>query len=91
MENLTRLAFTPATPLLWRLAKRLADKETQMLRTAALDIITELRVEGGCNVQFALNPNSFEYCVIEVNPRVSRSSALASRRQDTRLPRWPPK
>ena len=51
----------------------------QMLRSAALDIITELGVEGGCNVQFALNPNSFEYCVIEVNPRVSRSSALASK------------
>ena len=50
-----------------------------MLRTSALKIITELGITGGCNVQYALNPNSFEYCVIEVNPRVSRSSALASK------------
>ena len=57
----------------------LADKEYQMLRSAALAIITELGIEGGCNVQFALNPDSFEYSVIEVNPRVSRSSALASK------------
>ena len=57
----------------------LADKEFQMLRTASLDIIRALGVEGGCNVQLALNPHSFEYAVIEVNPRVSRSSALASK------------
>ncbi len=57
----------------------LADKEYQMLRTAALKIVSELKVEGGCNCQFALNPESFEYAVIEVNPRVSRSSALASK------------
>ena len=57
----------------------LADKEYQMLRTAALNIISELKIEGGCNCQFALNPDSFEYAVIEVNPRVSRSSALASK------------
>jgi len=60
-------------------AVTLADKEYQMLRTAALDIIKALGVEGGCNVQFALHPHSFEYAVIEVNPRVSRSSALASK------------
>ena len=57
----------------------MGDKEYQMLRTSALNIITELNITGGCNVQFALHPESFEYCVIEVNPRVSRSSALASK------------
>ena len=57
----------------------LANREFQMLRSAALDIISALEIEGGCNVQFALNPESFEYAVIEVNPRVSRSSALASK------------
>jgi carbamoyl-phosphate synthase large subunit len=65
-------------------AVTLADKEYQMLRTASLRIIDALGVEGGCNCQFALNPNSFEYAVIEVNPRVSRSSALAF--QGHRLP-----
>ena len=60
-------------------SQTLSDKEYQMLRTAALDIITELGIEGGCNCQFALKPDSFEYAVIEVNPRVSRSSALASK------------
>ena len=60
-------------------SQTLGDKEYQMLRTSALKIITELGITGGCNVQYALNPNSFEYCVIEVNPRVSRSSALASK------------
>ena len=58
-----------------------------MLRTSALNIITELGIEGGCNVQYALNPESFEYAVIEVNPRVSRSSALASKQPATRLQR----
>ena len=57
----------------------LSDKEFQMLRSASIAIVNELKVEGGCNCQFALNPNSFEYAVIEVNPRVSRSSALASK------------
>ncbi len=71
---MTRSASIRAIPL-----SSLPDKETQMLRSAALSIIRELKVEGGCNVQFALNPKSFEYCVIEVNPRVSRSSALASK------------
>ncbi len=60
-------------------SQTLGDKEYQMLRTSALNIITEIGITGGCNVQYALNPNSFEYCVIEVNPRVSRSSALASK------------
>ena len=60
-------------------ALTLMDKEYQMLRSAALKIIEELGIEGGCNCQFALNPDSFEYAVIEVNPRVSRSSALASK------------
>ena len=60
-------------------SQTLGDKEYQMLRTSALNIITELGITGGCNVQYALNPDSFEYCVIEVNPRVSRSSALASK------------
>ena len=59
--------------------RQLGDKEYQMLRTSALNIINELQITGGCNVQYALNPDSFEYCVIEVNPRVSRSSALASK------------
>ena len=75
----TRWASIPATPSWLRPRQTLADKEYQMLRTAALDIITALEIEGGCNVQFALNPDSFEYAVIEVNPRVSRSSALASK------------
>ena len=60
-------------------SQTLSDKEYQMLRTSALNIINELQITGGCNVQFALHPTSFEYCVIEVNPRVSRSSALASK------------
>ncbi len=60
-------------------SQTLSDKEYQMLRTSALKIISELQITGGCNVQYALNPTSFEYCVIEVNPRVSRSSALASK------------
>jgi len=60
-------------------SQTLSDKEYQMLRAAALKIISSLKIEGGCNVQFALHPNSFEYAVIEVNPRVSRSSALASK------------
>ena len=60
-------------------SQTLGDKEYQMLRTSALNIISELNITGGCNVQYALHPESFEYCVIEVNPRVSRSSALASK------------
>ena len=79
MENFDPVGVHTGDSIVVAPCQTLADKETQMLRTAALSIITELKVEGGCNVQFALNPDSFEYCVIEVNPRVSRSSALASK------------
>ena len=79
MENLDPVGVHTGDSIVVAPCQTLADKETQMLRTAALDIITELGIEGGCNVQYALNPDSFEYVVIEVNPRVSRSSALASK------------
>ena len=75
----TRSVFIPETVLLWHRPQTLGDKEYQMLRTSALNIISELNITGGCNVQYALHPDTFEYCVIEVNPRVSRSSALASK------------
>ena len=89
MENFDPVGVHTGDSIVVAPCQTLADKETQMLRTAALDIITELGVEGGCNVQFALNPDSFEYCVIEVNPRVSRSSALASKATAIRLQKWP--
>ncbi|MBE6822940.1 MAG: carbamoyl-phosphate synthase large subunit [Ruminococcaceae bacterium] len=79
MENFDPVGIHTGDSIVVAPCQTLADKENQMLRSAALSIITELKVEGGCNVQFALNPKSFEYCVIEVNPRVSRSSALASK------------
>jgi len=79
MENLDPVGIHTGDSIVVAPAMTLANKEYQMLRTAALKIITALNVEGGCNVQFALNPDSFEYAVIEVNPRVSRSSALASK------------
>ena len=79
MENFDPVGVHTGDSIVVAPCQTLADKETQMLRSAALAIIEELKIEGGCNVQFALNPNSFEYCVIEVNPRVSRSSALASK------------
>ncbi|MCI1952667.1 MAG: carbamoyl-phosphate synthase large subunit [Clostridiales bacterium] len=79
MENFDPVGIHTGDSIVVAPCQTLADKETQMLRTASLNIIQELGVEGGCNVQFALNPDSFEYCVIEVNPRVSRSSALASK------------
>ena len=79
MENLDPVGVHTGDSIVVAPSQTLADKEYQMLRTAALDIITALEIEGGCNVQFALNPDSFEYAVIEVNPRVSRSSALASK------------
>ena len=69
----------------------LTDREVQMLRTAAIDIVRELGVEGACNVQYALNPDSEEYIVIEVNPRVSRSSALLPRQRAIPSPKWPPR
>ncbi|GHV40867.1 carbamoyl-phosphate synthase (glutamine-hydrolyzing) [Clostridia bacterium] len=79
MENFDPVGIHTGDSIVIAPAVTLSDKEYQMLRTAALDIIQELGVEGGCNCQFALNPDSFEYAVIEVNPRVSRSSALASK------------
>ncbi len=79
MENMDPVGIHTGDSIVIAPTVTLSDKEYQMLRTAALDIITELGVEGGCNCQFALHPDSFEYAVIEVNPRVSRSSALASK------------
>lgn len=79
MENIDPVGVHTGDSIVIAPCQTLADRELQMLRTAALKIITELKIEGGCNVQYALNPNSFEYAVIEVNPRVSRSSALASK------------
>ncbi len=79
MENFDPVGVHTGDLIVIAPAVTLADKEYQMLRSASLDIITELGIEGGCNCQFALNPESFEYSVIEVNPRVSRSSALASK------------
>lgn len=79
MENLDPVGVHTGDSIVVAPSQTLSDKEYQMLRTSALNIITALKIEGGCNVQYALNPESFEYCVIEVNPRVSRSSALASK------------
>lgn len=79
MENFDPVGVHTGDSIVIAPAVTLADKEYQMLRSAALKIVEALKVEGGCNCQFALNPNSFEYAVIEVNPRVSRSSALASK------------
>lgn len=79
MENIDPVGVHTGDSIVVAPSQTLADKEYQMLRTSAIKIISALKIEGGCNVQFALNPNSFEYAVIEVNPRVSRSSALASK------------
>ncbi len=79
MENLDPVGVHTGDSIVVAPSQTLGDKEYQMLRTSALNIINELQITGGCNVQFALHPESFEYCVIEVNPRVSRSSALASK------------
>ena len=79
MENLDPVGVHTGDSIVVAPSQTLSDKEYQMLRSSALKIISELGVTGGCNVQFALHPTSFEYCVIEVNPRVSRSSALASK------------
>ena len=79
MENLDPVGVHTGDSIVVAPSQTLSDKEYQMLRTSALNIISELNITGGCNVQYALNPDSFEYCVIEVNPRVSRSSALASK------------
>ena len=79
MENIDPVGVHTGDSIVVAPSQTLSDKEYQMLRTSALNIITELGITGGCNVQYALHPESFEYCVIEVNPRVSRSSALASK------------
>ena len=79
MENIDPVGVHTGDSIVVAPSQTLGDKEYQMLRTSALNIITELGITGGCNVQYALHPESFEYCVIEVNPRVSRSSALASK------------
>ena len=79
MENIDPVGVHTGDSIVVAPSQTLSDKEYQMLRTSALNIIDELQITGGCNVQFALHPSSFEYCVIEVNPRVSRSSALASK------------
>lgn len=79
MENIDPVGVHTGDSIVVAPSQTLGDKEYQMLRTSALNIITELNITGGCNVQYALKPDSFEYCVIEVNPRVSRSSALASK------------
>ncbi|MCD7746624.1 MAG: carbamoyl-phosphate synthase large subunit [Lachnospiraceae bacterium] len=79
MENIDPVGVHTGDSIVVAPSQTLGDKEYQMLRSSALNIISELKITGGCNVQFALHPESFEYCVIEVNPRVSRSSALASK------------
>ena len=79
MENIDPVGVHTGDSIVVAPSQTLGDKEYQMLRSSALNIIDELKITGGCNVQYALNPDSFEYCVIEVNPRVSRSSALASK------------
>ena len=79
MENINPVGVHTGDSIVVAPSQTLSNREYQMLRTSALKIISALKIEGGCNVQFALNPNSFEYAVIEVNPRVSRSSALASK------------
>ncbi len=79
MENIDPVGVHTGDSIVVAPSQTLGDREYQMLRSSALNIINELKITGGCNVQYALNPNSFEYCVIEVNPRVSRSSALASK------------
>jgi len=79
MENIDPVGVHTGDSIVVAPSQTLGDKEYQMLRTSALKIIDELKITGGCNVQYALHPESFEYCVIEVNPRVSRSSALASK------------
>jgi carbamoyl-phosphate synthase large subunit len=79
MENIDPVGVHTGDSIVVAPSQTMSDKEYQMLRTSAVNIINELQITGGCNVQFALHPTSFEYCVIEVNPRVSRSSALASK------------
>ena len=79
MENIDPVGIHTGDSIVVAPSQTLTNKEYQMLRDSALKIIRELKIEGGCNVQFALDPHSFQYYLIEVNPRVSRSSALASK------------
>lgn len=79
MENVDPVGIHTGDSIVVAPSQTLSDKEYQMLRSASIDIINSIGIEGGCNVQFALNPQSYEYTVIEINPRVSRSSALASK------------
>ncbi len=89
MENIDPVGVHTGDSIVVAPALTLADKEYQMLRKAAIDIINSIEIKGGCNVQFALDPESFNYAVIEINPRVSRSSALASKAQATLSLRLP--
>lgn len=79
MENIDPVGIHTGDSIVVAPSQTLSDKEYQMLRSASINILNSIGIKGGCNVQFALNPNSFEYAVIEINPRVSRSSALASK------------
>ena len=79
MENIDPVGIHTGDSIVVAPSQTLSDKEYQMLRSASIDIINAIGIEGGCNVQFALNPDNFDYGVIEINPRVSRSSALASK------------
>jgi len=79
MENVDPVGVHTGDSIVVAPAQTLSDKEYQMLRSAAINIINSIEIKGGCNVQFALDPNSYNYAVIEINPRVSRSSALASK------------
>ena len=87
MENIDPVGVHTGDSIVVAPSQTLSDREYQMLRNASLKIIRALEIEGGCNVQLALDPNSYKYYIIEVNPRVSRSSALASKAQDIQLPR----
>lgn len=92
MENFDPVGVHTGDSIVVAPSQTLSDREYQMLRSASLKIIRALNIEGGCNVQFALDPQSYQYYVIEVNPRVSRSSALASKAIGfIRLPKWLPK
>ena len=85
MENIDPVGVHTGDSIVVAPALTLADKEYQMLRKAAIDIINSIEIKGGCNVQFALDPESFNYAVIEINPRVSRSSAPLHQRQQATL------
>lgn len=88
MENFDPVGIHTGDSIVTAPVQTLSDREVQMMRDAALKIIRALKIEGGVNIQMALDPDSYKYYIIEVNPRVSRSSALAQRRLDIRLPKW---